>query len=431
MVGSGLRDVVATTTGVFRGVCSARTHDSPLRRRRCSSKRFRLTTNRRGKSVTLRDPLCVLHVSPTFWPATAWGGPIYSTKALCDGLAEAGIALTVLTSDSSGPRRTDRLTLAHNPALFPAGYKVHYAAALYGRDLAPGLLSKLVAMVRRADLVHLTATYSFPTLPTMIACKVLGKPLVWSPRGALQATEEWAAARTTKKRAFEALCRRALPPHAALHVTAEVEARLSARAVPGVPIHVIPNSVDVPAAIPPKPQHQGLRLMFLSRLHEKKGLDILLHALADLPPDITLDVYGEGEQAFLDATKALTGSLGLADRVTFHGHVDGADKAAAFERANLFVLPSHSENFGNVIAEALAHAVPVIASTGTPWAGLETHGCGAWVAAEKEAVRGAVERLRTGNLAQMGEKGRQWMADQFSNTAVSRRMIEVYRQMDC
>ena len=120
------------------------------------------------------SPLRVLHVAPSFWPATAWGGPVFSTKALCDALAALpGIDLTVLTTDSSGPGRHERLALDANPAGFAAGYDVHYARKLVGRDVSPDLWRRLRPMMRDADVVHLTATYSFPTLPTLAAARAV------------------------------------------------------------------------------------------------------------------------------------------------------------------------------------------------------------------------------------------------------------------
>ncbi len=122
-------------------------------------------------------------------------------------------------------------------------------------------------------------------------------------------------------------------------------------------------------------------LLFLSRIHPKKGIPILLRAWRKVErrhPDWELVVAGPDEIGHLSQVRALAGELGL-QRVSFPGPAYGDAKAALYRSADLFVLPTHSENFGMAIAEALAYAVPVITTTGAPWAGLEEHGCGWWI----------------------------------------------------
>lgn len=378
----------------------------------------------------MQDRLRVLHVAPTFYPATRWGGPIFSTLALCDGLASRGdISLRVLTTDSSGPRRSDRLDTPKAPVAFPAGYDVTYLPKVFGRDVTPSLVHNLLRRMRHIDVVHLTATYSFPTLPTLALAAAFKKPLVWSPRGALQATKEWEGARSKKKALFEAGCRMVLPRQTILHSTSEVEANLSAKALPGIPVAVIPNSVDIPCQVSRPGKAENISLMFLSRLHQKKGLEILLSALADLPAKFALDIYGDGDATYVQSLKSLISELGIPERVTFHGHVDGETKMAAYEKADIFVLPSYSENFGNVVAEALAHGVPVVVSTAAPWSQLEEKGCGLWVPAEKESIQTAIATLAEHDLATMGAAGRAWMQAGFAPTVVANQMAELYREL--
>ena len=132
----------------------------------------------------------VLHVVPTFYPATYFGGPIYSLFGLCNVLARAGeIELRVLTTDSSGPARRDRLPLQEFPVRRPEGYEVYYCRKWWDKEFSVSLLRMLYLMIRWADVVHLTSAYSFSTLPTLILCRLLRKPVVWSPRGALQRWE--------------------------------------------------------------------------------------------------------------------------------------------------------------------------------------------------------------------------------------------------
>jgi glycosyltransferase involved in cell wall biosynthesis len=112
--------------------------------------------------------------------------------------------------------------------------------------------------------------------------------------------------------------------------------------------------------------------------------------------------------------------------VRFIGKVHGRPKRAFFESINLLAVPSHTENFAMVVAEALAAGIPVIASRGTPWAGLEDRGCGLWVDNSAQSLAEAIRRMSDAPLAAMGLRGRQWMAADFSWDAAARAMCTLY-----
>ncbi|MEM8664312.1 MAG: glycosyltransferase [Pseudomonadota bacterium] len=377
---------------------------------------------------TANAPLRVLHVVPTFYPATRWGGPTFSTLALCNGLQRTGqVDLTVLTTDAAGPARGDRLNVPRHDR-FEAGYTVTYARHIAANAVSVDLFAQLLPAMRRADLVHLTATYSSPTLPTLAGAKLLGKPLVWSPRGALQARQEWPGASSKAKVVFEALCRRLMPRRAILHVTSEAEKELSRRAIP-IPAAVVPNAVEMPPDPILRSYRPGgvLRLAFLSRVHPKKGPEQLIAALSALPANTTLAVYGEADADYLAALQSQCAAAGVSDRVTFHGHVTGTAKTHAYENADIFVLPSFSENFGMVVAEALAHRTPVVTTTATPWGMLHEAGCGRLVPpGDSAALAAATAELASGDLAAMGAAGRALVEARYGEAELANAMIEVY-----
>lgn len=366
----------------------------------------------------------ILHVVPTFYPATYWGGPIWSTKAICDGIAALPeMELRVLTGDAAGPAIRDRVT----PVKLP--YPVIYTRRWAGNCIAPGLLARLPKAVQWADVVHLTGTYNMPTLPTFVLAAALGKPVVWSPRGALLATHDWAdAPRKGIKHAFEHVANALRPKGCILHVTAPGEASGSIDRMPGLAQVVIPNAVPLAPPAPPRPRSDGLcRLMFISRLHPKKGLEALFAAMSHLPAHFHLDVYGAGDAAYVQTLRA--GAAQSRGRIRLHGHVDGAAKAEAFHTADLFVLPSHSENFGIVVAEALAHGVPVLTTTATPWAGLVQHGCGRCVDLTQTDLAAQILALAAEDLPAMGARGRAWMARDFCPSAMVASFAALYRAM--
>ena len=382
--------------------------------------------------VAGRRPIRVLHVTPTYYPATKFGGPIFSTKAICDGLGRSSeVELRVLTTDSASPNSRERVGISNEVKSFNAGYTVRYCRRDAFVSISSSLLYHLISAVRWSEIVHLTATYSFPTLPTLLLARLFGKPVVWSPRGGLQATAQWEGApNKVLKRTFERLAQVLRPARTTLHVTAALEAELSRDRLQGIGARVIPNIIEIPELPAKREWRRGglLRLMFISRLHPKKGLEDLLSAMAKLPEHVHLSIYGSGAQDYVEQLRALAASFGIMNRVTFHGHVNGSAKFQAFMDADAFCLPTHSENFGIVVGEALAHGLPAISTTGAPWEGLDIHECGYWVPQGSESLATAIRRLETDDLAEMGRRGRNWMAQEFSSEAATASMLNLYRQ---
>ncbi|WP_341366840.1 glycosyltransferase [Yoonia sp. BS5-3] len=364
----------------------------------------------------------ILHVTPAFYPATYWGGPIWSTKAICDGIAgRGGFDVRVLTTDAAGPAITARVA----PQSF--AYPVHYARRIAGHAIAPGLLRKLIPAIGWADVIHLTATYNFPTLPTLMMARLAGKPVVWSPRGALQATASWSdAPRRRIKHLFEKGANVLRPASCVLHVTSSTEAAESTQRLGAIETALIPNSVPIPEIVPVRPDDGHLRLLYLGRLHPKKGLDLLIAAMKALPTQTRLDIYGTGDPVYVASLKA---QIGDDARIVLHGHADDDRKARAFAKADLFVLPSHSENFGIAVAEALAHGVPVITTTATPWSRVDIMGCGRCITLGRDDLAETIKALPRDDLPAMGLRGRAWMRREFSPQAMTDAFADLYRSL--
>jgi glycosyltransferase involved in cell wall biosynthesis len=315
--------------------------------------------------------------------------------------------------------------------IYPAGYEVFVFHRRWGSSVSPGMFTRLWPLIRWADVVHLTAVYSAPTIPTLLACRLLGKPVVWSPRGALQRWEE--ATKPLAKKAWERICNALVSrTKCVLHVTSEQEAHESFKRIPKAAVTVIPNGVEIPETLPERDWMPGgrLRLLYIGRLHRKKGLENLLRALKILGDEtVLLTVCGSGDAAYTQSLRELSRELHLEQRVTFYGHVDGGSKRDAFLHADVCVVPSFTENFGMVAAEALAHGVPVIASRGTPWADLEKHGCGLWVDNTPAILARSIMEIRSENLYEMGKRGRVWMQQDLTWGSVAAEMFDLYQDL--
>jgi glycosyltransferase involved in cell wall biosynthesis len=370
--------------------------------------------------------LRVLHVVPWFYPALIYGGPVQSTYDLARATARAGCDVRVLTTNANG--ESNLPSSSEDSTLIGDGVAVRYCERWFGDSVSPDLLRGLASEIRWADVVHLGLTYSFPVLPTLALCKRYGKPVVWSPHGALQRYQD--SRRKVLKAVWEQACRVLRPEAMVLQATSEEEAsesgwRMQCEAL------IVPHGVDVPEGVSHEPGTGALRLMFLGRLHPKKGIENLLDACALLPASFawSLEVVGAGERKYEQALRAKIEALRLGDRVKMCGLLTGDAKRRAFERADVAVFPSYTENFGMVVPEALAHGVPVISSKGMPWSRVEEVGCGLWVDNDARTIASAIIRMREMDLLGMGTRGREWVKQEFSWNAAAAQMIRVYEEV--
>lgn len=369
----------------------------------------------------------VAHIVPSFFPATVYGGPTQSVYRLCQALSRQGCRIRVLTTNANGP--SDTLKAAETRDV--SGFPVRYCRRLAPESISLELLGRLPEILRWADVVHLMAVYSFPVIPTLALAKVMRKPVLWSPRGALQRWEH--TRHVGLKRAWEGGCRWMLPADFLFHFTSEDEKKQSLARFPGKESLVIPNGVEIPEAPGHVPAEGQFRMVYLGRINPIKGLENLLQAcrLFDRPEtgNWTLTIAGDGTSDYVAALKALAVELGVGRRVRWLGAVSSAQKGELFARADAAVVPSHSESFGIVIAEALAHGVPVIASTGTPWSRLEEKRCGFWVSNHPTYLFEAMEQMRRNDRRPMGERGRAWVRQEFSWERLAAQVMDGYRTL--
>ncbi len=377
----------------------------------------------------------LLHVTPSYYPATYWGGPIFSTYYLNNALAAIPeINLKVIATDAAGPRVADRLDPAALGDIYP-NQMVRLAPRIAGASFSPQLIAQLPGLIRWAEVVHLTATYSSPTIPTLLLARLYRKPVVWSLRGAILELEQYQNVRKKQvKRLWNRVCNAAIRPgNLILHVTSAEEAQISQAEIPRAGFEIIKNGVnlpDQPPVYPPRGQGK-FNLLFMGRLHPIKGLENLLAALKILAdPQINCVICGTGAPEYTaQLQKLVADDPALRNQVEFKGHVTGAEKQNAFSQADVVIQPSFTENFGMAIAEGLAAGKPVIAAKGTPWQAVETYQCGLWVDNSPAALAEAIQTIRTADLEKLGYNGWQWMQREFSWTAIALQMAAVYRSL--
>ena len=346
------------------------------------------------------------------------GGPPRTISALAEGLGQAGATVEVLALADGPPAEAVR----PDPELAQTTFveRGHAEARRFGHAVQSA----------GSDLVHDHGLWLPTNHAAARAARRQGVPFVVSTRGML---EPWARqnSRLKKSAAWWLYQRRDLTSAAVLHATAPSEAQALRSAGLRAPIAVIPNGVEVPpqAARQPRPPNAPRRALFLSRVHPKKGLPLLLDAWAEVrPAGWELVVAGpdeDGHQAQLETQAA---RLGLSE-VSFLGSIDNDKKWDLYRSADLFVLPTYSENFGVVVAEALAAGVPVLTTTGAPWSELQTHRAGWWVEPSPrllaQALRASTE-IPDEERAAMGARGRALVADAYGWDGIAAQMLGVY-----
>lgn len=365
-----------------------------------------------------------------------YGGPPRAVVELAEVIQARGLQVVVATTQVRDvPRKWQNCQ----------GPKVISLPQLVGRlqRFSKAGLGELREAVLRSDLVHLHGVWEPANLQVASVCRSLGKPYVVSLRGML---DDWSMAQhPLRKRIYLALAgRNYLERAAAVHCTAEAELLQSRKWFPGGRGEVIPNLIDLgPYEQPPSPEEALARwpellaasftVLFLSRIHEKKGVEHLIRAIAHVAPrtpGIRLVIAGGGQPAYLTSLKRLAASSGIADQTTWAGIVDGSLKRSLYAAADLMALPTSQENFGFVFFECLASGTPVVTTDLVDTrAELLRSGGAAIVPQSAEAFASEIEGFATGrrDAAAMGAAGRQWTMREIASDRVAARFEAMYR----
>lgn len=294
---------------------------------------------------------------------------------------------------------------------------------------APGMAAALDAWA--PEIVHLHGLWMHPGRSVLQWHRCSGLPFILSVHGML--SEVALGYSPIKKRLVRAWFQDQIFSRATcVHATNTTERDEFRRFGILGAVAIVPNGVGVtprPEDLPPLP---GRSILTLGRIHPKKGIDVLLQAWAALEaefPDWSLRIVGPDENNHRAELEDLARRLGLV-RVIFRGPVYGPVRDAEMAQADLFVLPTRSENFALTVAESLMLEVPVISSKGAPWAGLDEEGCGRWIDLTPEAFADAMRHmmmLPPEARRAMGSKGRAWMLRDFSWERVGATFGDLYR----
>jgi len=380
-----------------------------------------------------RGRVRLLHITASYLPAVRYGGTIVSSHGLCKALAARGHDVHVLTTSVDGDGDSP---VPLGTAVDLDGVKVWYFASRYGRRLywSPAMARHFTAHAKAFDLVHIHGIFLWPFWMAARGAMRVGVPYVVSLRGMLEKGLIARKSRWLKSLWIRLIERRNLEEAAAIHVTSRREASEAAAfgfRLP--PLHQIPNGVDMVAQSGggADGENDGSPyLLFLGRVNWKKGLDRLVRSLAHAP-GVRLVIAGNDEEGYGAEIQRLADGLGVAERVQLIGDVRGARKDAILSGAAAVVLPSYSENFGNVVVEAMAAGRPVVVTPEVGVADLvRESGAGVVVDGAPDALGGAIRTLMSDAASrhQMGQRGRAASA-RYAWSTVAAAMEELYRSL--
>lgn len=339
-------------------------------------------------------------------------GVAIAVRKLAEEISELGRKIIVLTAEADLER------VPQIPNVDVVAVKLH--SFTRGINYSPELKSQIL---RKKTEISVVCVHGFWAPVLESACRSAlsaGLPVVISPHGMFSRYS--LTTRGFRKKIGLALgYRRTLERVTMYHATSRQE-ELEIRNL-GLKQHIFiaPNGVETAVESEPRPEagDRTKTLLFVSRIHPKKGLPMLMRAwsrLADSRPDWQLCVVGPDELNHLTEVKRIRDDLDIP-RVTFSGAIYGKEKLSMMSKADVFVLPTYSENFGLVVAEALSVGTPVLTTNQTPWSKLDDIGCGWCVSADEDSIlKGLSEATGCSleQLSQMGQRGRDWMRVEFS-----------------
>jgi glycosyltransferase involved in cell wall biosynthesis len=347
-----------------------------------------------------------------------YGGPAFSVSRLATALADGGVEVGLWAPDGS----------AGVSPLLPKGTSVQRIG---------GSESDALDRFGQVDLLHDNGIWRPHNHRLAVLAEKRGIPRLVSIRGML---EPWAFRhKQAKKKIAWWLYQRHDLRKARLHIaTSEAEAKNLHRLGLKVPVAIVPNGVDLPAECPRNLSLDSQRAvrgpkrtaLFLGRIYPIKGLPMLIEAWARVRPEgWLLRIAGPDEGGHRKQVERAVSHAGLDNVVSFVGPVEPQTKGSVFFDADLFVLPTHSESFGMAVAEALAHGLPVLTTTGAPWSMVRETGCGWWVPPTVDGIADALRHatsLDREELLRIGEKGRSLVSTEFGWKRIASLMLSTY-----
>jgi glycosyltransferase involved in cell wall biosynthesis len=365
----------------------------------------------------------VLIVVAGYKPAVVYGGPIYSVSALCEELGRSGVEVAVLTTNANGKHDFEYTNLTSRMV---DGVEVQYCRRISGdpMSVSPAHTLQLIRTISQYDLVHIQGWWNWVAIMSLLVCKWYKMPHVLSPRGAL--SEYTFLTRRTMwiKKWLHKIFFKPILNRTVLHVTSEEESRKFRGVLAEPHIVSIPNIVILPGKSNVPQKHEGpLQLIFLGRIDPVKNLELLIASLHEVSFPYSLTIVGDGDPGYI---AQIQGLMKDSQQMQMVGPVYDDHKFELLAKADLLVLLSHTENFGNVIIEALSQGTAVLVSKHVGSADVvAAHQLGWIIEPDKESCIESLYRIDQcrDQLEDIRLRAPKVIADEFNPATLTRRYI--------
>ncbi len=303
--------------------------------------------------------MSILHITPSYKPAYQYGGTIISVSRLVEEQIRAGANVQVYTTTANGSEELN--VPAGTPVLVDTA-RVWYFPRWTGDHghFSPMLLWKIWQNIQQFDVVHIHSWWNWVAFGAAFICRIRGKKAILSPHGMISPY----TIKSRVRKVFQHTIGRWLFHNIVLHVTSNQEAREALKVAPHGRHFIEPNIIHLPpqSGRPAHVNSAGFQLLFMSRVHPKKGLDLLFRSLKGFDKPWRLTIAGGGAPDYIKQLKKQARRLEIDDKIEWLEWVDGDRKVEILVNADLLVLTSQNENFANVVLECLALGTPVLIS---------------------------------------------------------------------
>ncbi len=353
-----------------------------------------------------------------------------SVGKLSEELVKAGVDVEVFTTTANG---ATELPLALNQSAMLEGVKVTYFKRITKdhTHLSPALLSALWRNAKQYDVIHIHAWWNLVSVLSALIAFVKRVPVIISPRGTLSAYS-FDYKNSGLKKLLHSILGKPLLNSSYIHATSPAEQHSLAKITKPKAFFDIPNFVSLAPSVKQKADDGTvLKLLFFSRIDEKKGLDILLHALPHITKPYHLTIAGNGDESYIDVLKKITHYNGTEKKVNWIGF-QHEKKFNVLADHDLMVLPSHNENFGNVVIESLSAGTPVLISNEVGLADYVLNKQLGWICqTNPESIAGTINQIADDRqkLQQISTDAPAIIHADFDDDKLAQRYINMYQQV--
>lgn len=366
----------------------------------------------------------ILIITPSYKPAFVYGGPIFSVAYLSEQLSLNNDVLVICTTANG----SDELGISSTETQNIDGVFVKYfkRQTKDHSHLSIGLLKYLWQNGNKFDIINIQSWWNLVAVFSALICKIRGWKYVITPRGMLS---PYTYQSSILKKVIHFFIGNSLLKSAIIQATANDEALKIESLNSKYKVYIIPNFVNLKTPIVPRKINDVFQLLFLSRIHPKKGLDVLIKSLPLLNFDCHLNIVGDGDLNYINSLKKIAVDYKVSDKITWHGSLYDEKKFEIYAHSDIMVLPSHDENFANNVLESLLMGTPVIITENVGLATFVHHNELGWTFKGGEIQLAACINKAINSkemLKRINEEARVIVLKEFDNAKLINSYIDLY-----